>query len=198
MEENKALGMIEVKGRIGAVEGLDNALKAADVALVNMIKTGGGLTAFFIEGDVGAVKAAIESGAAAARKTGQVISAHVIPRPAECVRGMLRQEPDSKEDDPEGDVPKEDDPEEGVPKEDVPKEDDPEGETETEEPKSPDLREGDETGSPSNPLELMTVAQLRALAREMEQIPMSRQEIKFAKKGELIEAIDSCAETHKV
>ena len=183
MEENKALGMIEVKGRIGAVEGLDNALKAADVALVNMIKTGGGLTAFFIEGDVGAVKAAIESGVAAARKTGQVISAHVIPRPAECVRGMLRQEPDSKEDDPE---------------EDVPKEDDPEGETETEEPKSPDLREGDETGSPSNPLELMTVAQLRALAREMEQIPMSRQEIKFAKKGELIEAIDSCAETHKV
>lgn len=193
MEENKALGMIEVKGRIGAVEGLDNALKAADVALVNMIKTGGGLTAFFIEGDVGAVKAAIESGAAAARKTGQVISAHVIPRPAECVRGMLRQEPDSKEDDPEGDVPKED-----VPKEDVPKEDDPEGETETEEPKSPDLREGDETGLPSNPLESMTVAQLRALAREMEQIPMSRQEIKFAKKGELIEAIDSCAETHKV
>lgn len=183
MEENKALGMIEVKGRIGAVEGLDNALKAADVALVNMIKTGGGLTAFFIEGDVGAVKAAIESGAAAARKTGQVISAHVIPRPAECVRGMLRQEPDSKEDDPE---------------EDVPKRDDPEGETETEEPKSPDLREGDETGSPSNPLELMTVAQLRALAREMGQIPMSRQEIKFAKKGELIEAIDSCAETHKV
>ena len=193
MEENKALGMIEVKGRIGAVEGLDNALKAADVALVNMIKTGGGLTAFFIEGDVGAVKAAIESGAAAARKTGQVISAHVIPRPAECVRGMLRQEPDSKEDDPEGDVPKED-----VPKEDVPKEDDPEGETEIEEPKSPDLREGNETGLPSNPLESMTVAQLRALAREMEQIPMSRQEIKFAKKGELIEAIDSCAETHKV
>ena len=183
MEENKALGMIEVKGRIGAVEGLDNALKAADVALVNMIKTGGGLTSFFIEGVVGAVKAAIENGAAAARKTGQVISAHVIPRPAECVRGMLRQEPDSKEDDP---------------KEDVPKRDDPEGETETEEPKSPDLREGDETGSPSNPLELMTVAQLRALAREMEQIPMSRQEIKFAKKGELIEAIDSCAETHRV
>lgn len=193
MEENKALGMIEVKGRIGAVEGLDNALKAADVALVNMIKTGGGLTAFFIEGDVGAVKAAIENGAAAARKTGQVISTHVIPRPAECVRGMLRQEPDSKEDDPKEDVPKEDDPEE-----DVPKRDDPEGETETEEPKSPDLREGDETGSPSNPLELMTVAQLRALAREMEQIPMSRQEIKFAKKGELIEAIDSCAETHRV
>ena len=53
----KALGMIEVYGRVGAIEGLDSALKAANVSLVNMIRVGGGLTSVFVEGDVGAVKA---------------------------------------------------------------------------------------------------------------------------------------------
>ena len=62
----KALGMIEVYGRVGAIEGLDSALKAANVSLVNMIKVGGGLTSVFVEGDVGAVKASIDAAAAAA------------------------------------------------------------------------------------------------------------------------------------
>ena len=81
-----ALGMIEVYGRVGAIEGLDSALKSANVHLVNMIRVGGGLTSVFIEGDVGAVKAAIDSAAAAASEVGRLCSNHVIPRPDKAVR----------------------------------------------------------------------------------------------------------------
>lgn len=89
----KALGMIEIYGRIGAVEGLDAALKAANVSAVNMSRVGGGLTAFFIEGDVGAVKAAVDAGAAAAAKVGRLLSAHVIPRPADSTRALISPPP---------------------------------------------------------------------------------------------------------
>ena len=61
MNSTLALGMIEVRGRLGAVEGLDASLKAANVSLVSMIKVGGALTAFFVEGDTGAVKAAVDA-----------------------------------------------------------------------------------------------------------------------------------------
>ena len=81
--------MIEVYGRVGVIEGLDSALKAANVSLVNMIRVGGGLTSVFIEGDVGAVKAAIDAGAAAAEKVGKLCSRHVIPRPDGTIRKML-------------------------------------------------------------------------------------------------------------
>lgn len=85
----KALGMIEVRGRTGAIEGLDAALKAANVSVVSMCKVGGGLTTFFVEGDVGAVKAAIDAGAAAAEKVGELLSSHVIARPAESTRTLI-------------------------------------------------------------------------------------------------------------
>lgn len=65
----KALGMIEVYGRVGAIEGLDSALKAANVSLVNMIRVGGGLTSVFVEGDVGAVKASTDAGCRCGRKS---------------------------------------------------------------------------------------------------------------------------------
>lgn len=77
----KALGMIETYGRVGSIEGLDAALKGAQVTLVNMIRVGAGLTATFVEGDVGATKAAIDAASAAAERVGQLISSHVIPRP---------------------------------------------------------------------------------------------------------------------
>jgi microcompartment protein CcmL/EutN len=77
----QALGMIETKGLIGAVEALDAALKAADVTYAGNKKPGSGYVFVMLEGDVAAVKAAVEAGADAARRVGEVLSVHVIPRP---------------------------------------------------------------------------------------------------------------------
>lgn len=76
-----ALGMIETLGLVGAIEASDAMVKAANVYHVGYEKVGGGLFAVNVRGDVGAVKAAVEAGAAAARRVGQLISVHVIPRP---------------------------------------------------------------------------------------------------------------------
>ena len=84
----KALGMIETKGLIPAIEATDAALKAADVKYVRQDKVGSGLCAISLEGDVAAVKAAVEAGAEAARRVGEVISVHVIARPHDDVSKM--------------------------------------------------------------------------------------------------------------
>lgn len=76
-----ALGMIETKGLVGAVEAADAMVKAANVTLVGYEKIGSGLVTVMVRGDVGAVKAATDAGAAAARIVGEVVSIHVIPRP---------------------------------------------------------------------------------------------------------------------
>jgi microcompartment protein CcmL/EutN len=76
-----ALGMIETKGLVGAIEAADAMTKAADVTLVGKERTGGGLILVKITGDVAAVRAAVDAGAAAAQRVGQLISVHVIPRP---------------------------------------------------------------------------------------------------------------------
>ena len=78
-----ALGMLETYGLIAAIEGLDASVKAANVTLCGFKYVTGGLVTFFVTGDVGATKAAIAAGEIAAGKVGKVISAHVIPRPAE-------------------------------------------------------------------------------------------------------------------
>ena len=80
-----ALGMIETKGLIGAVEALDAALKAANVKFVRHDKVGSGLVCVTVEGDVAAVKAAVDAGAEAARRVGEVVSVNVIARPHEDV-----------------------------------------------------------------------------------------------------------------
>lgn len=77
----QAIGMIETKGMIAAVEGADAALKAANVKFLRQDKVGSGYMAVWFEGDVAAVKAAVDAGAEAARRVGQVLSVHVIPRP---------------------------------------------------------------------------------------------------------------------
>ncbi|MDR2671149.1 MAG: propanediol utilization microcompartment protein PduA [Oscillospiraceae bacterium] len=76
-----ALGMVETKGLVGAVEAADAMVKAANVTLVGYEKIGSGLVTVMVRGDVGAVKAATDAGAAAARVVGEVVSIHVIPRP---------------------------------------------------------------------------------------------------------------------
>jgi len=77
----EALGMIETKGFVGAVEAADAMVKAANVALVGREYIGAGYVTVFVRGDVGAVKAATDAGAAAARRVGELVSVHVIPRP---------------------------------------------------------------------------------------------------------------------
>lgn len=79
--QQEALGMIETKGLVGAIEAADAMVKAANVHLVGKELVGGGLVTIMVRGDVGAVKAATEAGAAAAKRVGELISVHVIPRP---------------------------------------------------------------------------------------------------------------------
>ena len=76
-----ALGMIETKGLVGAVEAADAMVKAANVELVGREQVGGGLVTVMVRGDVGAVKAAVDAGSAAADRVGELVSTHVIPRP---------------------------------------------------------------------------------------------------------------------
>ena len=85
----QALGMIETRGLIGSVEAADAMVKAANVTLVGKEEIGGGLVTVFVRGDVGAVKAATDAGAAAAQRVGELISVHVIPRPDGSVESIL-------------------------------------------------------------------------------------------------------------
>ncbi len=84
-----ALGMIETKGFVGLVEASDAMVKAARVDLVNYERIGGGLVTTIVRGDVAAVKAAVEAGARAAEKVGELVSVHVIPRPHANVDAIL-------------------------------------------------------------------------------------------------------------
>ena len=84
-----ALGMIETKGFVGLVEASDAMVKAARVELVNYEKIGGGYVTTVVRGDVAAVKAAVEAGARAAEKVGQLVSVHVIPRPHANIDSVL-------------------------------------------------------------------------------------------------------------
>lgn len=85
----EALGMIETKGFVSAVEAADAMVKAANVQLVGKEYIGAGYVTIFVRGDVGAVKAATDAGAAAARRVGELISVHVIPRPHNEVERVL-------------------------------------------------------------------------------------------------------------
>jgi len=87
--ENIALGMIETKGLVGAIEASDAMVKAANVTLVGKELVGGGLVTVMVRGYVGAVKAATDAGAAAASKVGELLSVHVIPRPHSDVEKIL-------------------------------------------------------------------------------------------------------------
>lgn len=78
---NEALGMIETKGLVGAIEAADAMTKAANVVLIGYEKIGSGLVTVMVRGDVGAVKASVDAGVAAASNVGEVVSKHVIPRP---------------------------------------------------------------------------------------------------------------------
>jgi ethanolamine utilization protein EutM len=87
--EKEALGMVETRGLVGAIEAADAMVKAANVKLVGKEKVGHGLVTVMVRGDVGAVKASVDAGAAAAKRVGELVSVHVIPRPHDDVEGIL-------------------------------------------------------------------------------------------------------------
>ena len=209
----KALGMIETYGLVAAVEALDSALKAANVSLADMVRVKGGRVTVLVEGDVAAVKAAIDASQAAAERVGSVANAHVIPRPDPSVGQMLAggqgsfrreknpSEPESEESPVQTEIryeTPEETPEireepEKVSQETSEKiqlqkeEPQPESEGFTETPK-PVTREG---------LEKKSVAKLRSLARELKLPGMTSKDICFAKKQQLIDAIISFMEQEK-
>lgn len=85
----EALGMIETKGLVGAIEAADAMTKSANVTLIGYEKIGSGLVTVMVRGDVGVVKASVDAGAAAAEKVGEIVSQHVIPRPHTDVEKIL-------------------------------------------------------------------------------------------------------------
>ncbi len=84
-----ALGMVETRGLVGAIEAADAMVKAANVTLIGSEYVGGGFVTVMVRGDVGAVKAATDAGAAAAKRVGELVSVHVIPRPDPAVEMIL-------------------------------------------------------------------------------------------------------------
>lgn len=209
----KALGMIEVYGYLTAVEALDSALKAANVTRLDVVKVRGGLVTVLVEGDVGAVKAAMDASAAAAERIGTVVSVHVIPRPASDVERMLKgpgggpktepreAEPEPKE--PEPEERKAEEPKAEPPEVDLePETPEPEPEPEAPEPEEPAQAAMPEPAEPERKpeegkaaavtpeeMKAMSVDGLRRLARELEIPSMTRAEIRYAKKQELIQKI---------
>ena len=90
--ELQALGMVETKGLVGSIEAADAMVKAANVHLIGKVLVGGGLVTVMVRGDVGAVKAAVEAGGAAAKRVGELVSVHVTSRPHEEVEAILPQD----------------------------------------------------------------------------------------------------------
>ena len=86
---DNAIGLIETRGLVGSIEAADAMVKAANVTLMGEERIGGGYVTVIVKGDVGAVKAAVDAGAAAAKRVGELVSVHVIPRPHEEVTKIL-------------------------------------------------------------------------------------------------------------
>ena len=84
-----ALGMIETRGLVAAIEAADAMVKAASVTIISQSKAGGGLVSTLVRGEVGAVKAATDAGSVAANKVGEVVAVHVIPRPHDELEAII-------------------------------------------------------------------------------------------------------------
>lgn len=87
---SQAIGMIETKGLIGSIEAADAMIKAANVTLIKQEKVDGGIVTVIVQGDVGAVQAAVDAGREAAKRVGELLGAHVIPRPDETVYDLIK------------------------------------------------------------------------------------------------------------
>ncbi|GAA0116937.1 BMC domain-containing protein [Clostridium senegalense] len=180
------LGFLETYGFVGAVEGLDTALKSANVELVSCEFVTGGIVTVIITGDVASVKAAIESACTAIERVGTLRNAHVIARADNEVLNIFNKKEESKEESKE-------EPKEEPKSNDIDKD---EKETKYEE------KENDEKNQPigieqlmkmsKEELEALKVQELRTLARKLKEehkLSLTKKQIKFSKKDQLIEAI---------
>ena len=176
-----ALGMLETYGLIAAIEGLDAAVKAANVTLCGFKYVQGGLVCFFVTGDVGATKAAISAGEIAADRVGKVISSHVIPRPAgsTSIIASYKEHPAGRR---RGT---------GIHKREFPANTPVKSEpaVQPEEPKSVPESAPESVGYTEEALREMKTTDLRKLAREIPGIGLTKIEIRDAKKDPLVEAI---------
>lgn len=192
----KALGMIETRGLVASIEAADAMVKAANVTLACKEHVGGGLVTVMVRGDVGAVKAAVDAGAAAAERVGELISVHVIPRPHEELEGILTTPAPVT---PTPKPPLEPAPEPAPDVQASADEPAPEPEPQPEEPPEPEVPAEQKDEEPEETvrladltdevLEAMPVVKLRSAARSIGLTSMTRKEIRFAKKEELVAAI---------
>lgn len=212
----QALGMIETKGLIGSIEAADAMVKAANVTLIGKEHIGGALVTVMVRGDVGAVKAATDAGAAAAQRVGELIGVHVIPRPHMEVESILPHCPEGPDGDDDG--PQEPEPE-GA-EEAVTEPQEPEKRTEpeqapVEETEAPAEQaenaapEAEETAVADNPMTrqkleaifqsegieqamseitFLRLAELRELAKEYPEHTLTDRNLRRIAKGELLEA----------
>ena len=187
-----ALGMIETRGLVGLIEAADAMVKAARVQLVSYEQIGGGYVTALVRGDVAACKAATDAGAAAVQRVGgELVAVHVIPRPHDEVDAMLNPppaapQPPSAPEEPSGDGAEAEETEEASQESEEDEEDEPSAQ-DTAEP-SADAKALLETLTPEV-LEGMTVKELRTVARELNITNMTRKEIRFGKKEDLVSSI---------
>lgn len=196
----QALGLIELYGMVPAVEALDSALKAANVHLYDLTKVSGGLVSVMVSGDVGAVKAAMDAAASAAERIGEVISVHVIPRPSEGIDVMMHPPAEARQD-----APKE--PDRPLSEQEVESPEfiqkDKEAEVQPQSAPSPEseakkARITEHAKSMTvEQMRAMTVAQLRRMAREIGITTMTKKEIRFSNKKDIIEAIRTFLEQER-
>lgn len=169
---DKALGLIETYGCIAAIEAADVGLKAANVGLIGVELVSGGLVTVKINGETGAVKAAVEAAGAAAQRLGKLISVHVIPRPASDTNKIIDEKKPMAAALQDEKVETTESPCTGVL-------------TDQMATANSTIEAADITGK----LRTMKVVEMRSFARELEGISMERNHIKFAKREELLKAI---------
>lgn len=202
--KNSALGLIETYGYVSAVEAADAALKAADVKLVNLVKVRGGIMTLTLEGEVAAVKAAVDAGAASAERIGRLLTSHVIARLDEEVWAIVEtgknMEQETKEDPSSNDMEEEKpvldmekktsvvmDIDENLPVETSPEEGE-ERPTEIERDSPKEMKFSVET------MMKLKVEELRRIARSIEGMKIPKNEIKYANKAALVKEISEAQE----
>ncbi|HUL44013.1 MAG TPA: BMC domain-containing protein [Bacteroidota bacterium] len=190
-----ALGLIETRGLVGAIEAADAATKAADVELIGRERADAGLMTIKIRGDVAAVRAAVDAGAAAAQRVGELISVHVIPRPDDETEILIYPPPSQTREKPSERAPEEPRKPRGRPaKRPAAEEPEPVPPEEEESMPEPDRISGTAPTSTDEQslrreLEVMTVHELRHYARSVEGLPIFGRQISRANRHELIEIL---------
>jgi microcompartment protein CcmL/EutN len=193
-----ALGLIETRGLIGAIEAADAAIKAADVTLVGRERADAGLMTIKIIGDIAAVRSAVDAGAAAAQRVGELVSVHVIPRPDDDVELLIYPPPSQTKEPQRGNTP----PAVSAPPPAKSKPDRPKKKTTVQPPEkieelsepsaleeqssAPDMKMSDDETTYRQQLDAMTVHAMRRYARSVSGLSIFGRQISRANKDELI------------